>query len=69
MGAKLLFVFGIVVAHGVMAAGLVAQEAPKQRAAIATCVRTPSAPIHISPPREIYAMLVIPLVNHEARQP
>jgi len=57
MGPKLLFVLGIVVAHGAVAAGWMAQDAPKHRQAVAsTCARmTPSQPLHISPPRELLA--------------
>jgi hypothetical protein len=36
---------------------------------VATCVRTPSAPLHVAPPREIYAMTVIPIDDDEVRQP
>ena len=58
MGRKLLFIFGIVLAHGALAAGWMAHEPPKQRVFIGTCVRTPNAPNalpHYSPPRELLA--------------
>jgi len=49
-------------AHGAVAAGWVAQEAPKQRAAVAvTCVRAPTKPLHISPARELLAFTVTPI--------
>ena len=70
MGPKLLFVFGIVVAHGALAAGWVAHEPPKQRVSIGTCVRTPSAPSalpHYSPPRELLARADIPIVELQVR--
>ena len=44
MGAKLLFVFGIVLAHGALGAVWVGQEPPQPRVAIATCVNS-SAPL------------------------
>jgi hypothetical protein len=68
MGPKLLFVLGIVVAHGAVAASLVRQEAPKQREGIATCVRAPQALPHIHPKRELLAMADIPTVDLQVRQ-
>jgi hypothetical protein len=64
-----LFVVGIIVAHGALAAGWVHEEAPKQRASVATCVRTPDALPNITPQRELYAMAVIPPADDEARRP
>jgi hypothetical protein len=61
MGPKVLFIFGIVVAHGAVAASLVRQEAPKQRESAATCVRAPQALPHFSPKRELLAMADIPI--------
>jgi hypothetical protein len=57
MGSKLLFLVGIVAAHGALAAALVQQEAPHQRAALAsTCVNTPDTALpDLSPRAEIYA--------------
>ena len=68
MGPKLLFVIGIIVAHGVLAAGLVNEDPPKQRASIGSCVRTPGAIPHYSPPRELLAQADIPIVDLEVRQ-
>jgi hypothetical protein len=62
MGPKLLFIMGIVVAHGAVAATLVRQETPKQRVAVSTCVRAPQALPHITPQRELLAMTDIPIV-------
>jgi hypothetical protein len=64
MGPKVLFIFGIVVAHGAVAASLVRQEAPKQRESAATCVRAPQALPHFSPKRELLAMADIPISNN-----
>ena len=41
MGSKLLFVMGIVLAHGVVAAAWLKQDAPQARASVSTCVNTP----------------------------
>jgi predicted MFS family arabinose efflux permease len=59
MGPKLLFIFGIVLAHGALAAGWVAQEAPRHRTAlISSCTQQPTAPLHIAPRRELLAFAV-----------
>ena len=66
MGPKLLFVVGIILAHGALAAGWMATEPPKQRVSIGTCARTPSAPSalpHYSPPRELLARADIPTID------
>jgi len=57
MGPKLLFVLGIVAAHSALAAALVQQEAPRQRAAVSTaCVSAPDTALpDLSPRAEIYA--------------
>jgi hypothetical protein len=68
MGPKLLFILGIVVAHGAVAASLVRQEAPKQRESVATCVRAPQALPYISPKRELLAMADIPIVELDVSQ-
>jgi hypothetical protein len=61
MGPKLLFIFGIVLAHGALAAGWVAQEAPRHRASVASsCTQLPSRPLHITPPRELMAYTSAP---------
>jgi hypothetical protein len=63
MGPKLLFVLGIVVAHGALAASWVAQEAPRHRMAVITsCSQIPTEPLHIAPPqREMLAYAVMPV--------
>jgi hypothetical protein len=64
MGPKLLFIFGIVVAHGALAAGWMAQDAPRHRAAlVSSCSQLPSAPLHIEPRRELVAY-VVPATDH-----
>ena len=69
MGPKLLFIVGIVLAHGALAAGWVRQEAPKQRASIATCIRTPEATPHFTTPRELLAMRDVPFADLGVIQP
>ena len=71
MGPKLLFVLGIVLAHGALAAGWVAQEAPRHRAAVvSSCTRAPSETLHFSPPRELLAFAALPAaVDHEVLRP
>jgi hypothetical protein len=70
MGSKLLFLMGIVAAHGAVAAGWVSQDAPRQRqAVVSTCARAPSQPLHISPPRELLAYAVSPSSHPETWQP
>ena len=66
MKAKLLFLIGIVMAHGALAAGWIATEPPKQRVSIGTCVRSPNSPNvlpHYSPPRELLARADIPIAD------
>ena len=68
MGPKLLFVIGIIVAHGALAAGLVNEDPPKQRIAVASCVRTQDAFPHIAPRRELLAMADIPIIDLRVRR-
>ncbi|HEU5135495.1 MAG TPA: hypothetical protein VFU13_10170 [Steroidobacteraceae bacterium] len=69
MGPKLLFLVGIIVAHGALAAGWVSQEAPGHRNSIATCVQAPAATPHFETPRELLAMADIPIAELRAQQP
>lgn len=68
MGRKLLFVIGIIAAHGALAAGWMHEEAPKQRATVATCVRAPNALPYFSPQRELLAKADIPVVDLRMKQ-
>ena len=69
MGPKLLFVMGIVLAHGALAAGWMAQDAPKQRAAVITsCTRFQSEPLNLTPQRELMAYVSSTEI-HEAYRP
>ena len=69
MGPKLLSVLGIIVAHGALAAGWVHQDAPKQRAAVTTCVQAPDTLPYFAPPRELLAWADIPIVEPGVPQP
>jgi len=69
MGPKLLFLVGIIVAHGALAAGWVSQNAPTQRVSIATCVQAPATAPHFEAPRELLAMADIPIAEFRVRQP
>jgi predicted MFS family arabinose efflux permease len=61
MGPKLLFIFGIVLAHGALAAGWVAQEAPRHRASlVSSCTQLPTTPLHFTPRRELLAFTITP---------
>jgi hypothetical protein len=69
MGPKLLFIVGIIVAHGALAAGWVRQERPSQRPSAATCVRAPEGLPYIAPRRELLAQADIHVVELWVRQP
>lgn len=69
MGPKLLFVFGIVAAHGALGAAWLQQETPKHREPIATCVKVPGALPDFTPRRELLAMQVIPVSAREVSGP
>lgn len=62
MGRKLLFLMGIVLAHGALATGLVSRDdSETRRAAGSTCVpdpTTPAAPLEVTPQRELLAYVV-----------
>ena len=69
MGPKLLFIAGIIVAHGALAASWARQDAPKHRASIATCVQTPEDLPYFEPPRELLARADVPMAELEVPQP
>jgi hypothetical protein len=70
MGPKLLFLVGIVLAHGVLAAGWMAQEAPKTRkVAVTSCTQLPAEPLHINPQRELLAYVVHQTNSGEVYRP
>jgi hypothetical protein len=65
MGPKLLFGLGIVLAHGAMAAGWLAREAPQSQArVVSTCTHLPPAQLpHFTPPGELLAQAAMPVVE------
>ena len=69
MGPKLLFIAGIIVAHGALAAGWARQEAPKHRTSIATCVQTPEELPYFQAPQELLARADIPVAELKVLQP
>ena len=58
MGPKLLFVLGIVLAHGVVAAAWLKQEAPQSRNPTSSCVNAPLPMPYFQPQRELLAHVV-----------
>lgn len=60
MGPKLLFVMGILLAHGALGAAWLKDASPQPRQAVAACVNTPGAMPDLTPRREILAMVVLP---------
>ena len=58
MGPKLLFVMGIVLAHGVVGAVWLKQEVPRARAPVSSCVNSPLPMPYFQPPRELLAHVV-----------
>jgi hypothetical protein len=68
MGPKLLFVFGIVAAHGAVGAAWCRQDSPQQRTAMATCVNAPAPLPYIESRGEMLAH-VVDLPNEDPMQP
>ncbi len=69
MGPKLLFVMGILLAHGALGAAWLKDASPQTRNPVAACVRTPGSLPDLSPRHEILAMLVLPANFQESMQP
>jgi hypothetical protein len=69
MGPKLLFVMGILVAHGALGAAWLKDASPQTRHPVAACINAPGALPDLSPRREILAMLVLPSTFGESVQP
>jgi hypothetical protein len=69
MATKLLFIFVIVAAHCAVASGWVRPESPKDKLAMASCVKSPTALPMFTPPRELLAMTFEPVVYAERMQP
>ena len=69
MGPKVLFVMGILLAHGALGAAWLKDASPQPRQTVAACVHTPGAMPDLSPRREILAMLVSPVGFEEPVRP
>jgi hypothetical protein len=68
MTRKMLFLFGIVMAHTALGAAWLQQDSPKQRVAVTTCVNVPGELPDFTPPREMLAMHVVS-IREEAGRP
>jgi len=69
MKSKLLFIFGIVLAHGAVGAGLMRDiTSPRGHVAL-SCTNLPTAEPYFAPPRELLALVSVPLNAGEAMQP
>jgi len=69
MGPKLLFLIGIVVAHGAVGAVLLSHDAPRRTAPATTCTRTPEPLPHFEPKRELLAMVVFATPPEDPHSP
>jgi hypothetical protein len=58
MGSKLLFVMGIVLAHGAVGAAWMRQDAPHARTPVSSCVNSPLPMPYFQPQRELLAHVV-----------
>jgi hypothetical protein len=58
MGPKLLFLIGIVVAHGAVGAALLSHDTPRAQPLATSCVKTPDPLPYFEPKRELLAMVV-----------
>lgn len=62
MGPKLLFVIGILAAHGALGAAWLQEEAPRSRSPMASCIKAPAPLPYFEARREMLAMQVLPLM-------
>ena len=60
MVSKLLFVFGIVLAHGAVAASLIHDQPSRDRDMSFSCANPPAPDPYFAPQRELVAMIVVP---------
>ena len=58
MSAKLLFISGIVAAHGAVAAAWMGEVMTVQRIPVTTCVQPPAQTPHFQPKAELLAWVV-----------
>jgi hypothetical protein len=70
MRSKLLFVMGILLAHGALGAAWIKQDAPQSRVSLATCVNTPlPMPQFFQPQREPLLAHVVSMQSEVQAQP
>jgi len=69
MKSKLLFIFGIVVAHGAVGAGLMHDISSPRGPVALSCATLPTADPYFAPPRELLALVSVPLNAGEVMQP
>lgn len=69
MGPKLLFVLGILAAHGALGAAWMQAETPKSRSPMTTCARVPAPLPHFEPRRELFAMQVVQVAGWDEMPP
>jgi hypothetical protein len=69
MRSKLLFVMGILLAHGAVGAAWVKQDAPQARASLSTCVNTPLPMPYFQTQREPLLAHVVWMQSGEQAQP
>jgi len=69
MGPKLLFLIGIVVAHGAFAAVLMRRDPPRATADTTTCVKTPESTPYFEQKREMLAMVVFTRTPEDPQTP
>ena len=69
MVSKLLFVFGIVLAHGAVAASLIHDQPSRDRDMAFTCTNSPAPDPYFAPQRELFAMTVVPARSGDALLP
>ena len=69
MGPKLLFLIGIVVAHGAVGAVLLSHDPPRPQAPATTCTKTPDPMPYFEPKRELLAMVVFTTPSEDPNSP
>ena len=69
MRSKLLFVMGILLAHGAVGAAWVKQDAPQVRASLSTCVNSPLPMPYFQSPREPLLAHVVSMPTEVQAQP
>jgi hypothetical protein len=69
MGPKLLFLIGIVVAHGAVGAVLFSHDGPRPQAPATSCTKTPVPLPYFEPKRELLAMVVFNTPSEDPNSP